>query len=354
MTEKKYEGRYVRVPERIEVDYPYVVLADFEHVFGRFEGVLGNTKVNEFEKKVSDVLTEASPDLANTVSLKVNSVIEEVEKRIEAEREKEDGVGVVMLDRYIKGNENGDFFRLEVSRGVNGGLVSRPGCADSVDEQFEALANWVLEGKYKKLIVVDDVLAFGDTLTPMLNGFKKLIPETELKVLVGLAASGGGWQGLERVKKETEVEIEAVVVVKAGEENEWTSGMAMPALRDFTFLGGKVDSEEVSGRKQNFPYFLPFSFPVISFMPKERRYEAGLKMIDISIAVVEEMNKELGRDLEIQDLLDAGFGVPSCNLDFLQRDMWVPNNEDSVWEYLQYSKNVLVKRAGDIKREMMK
>lgn len=353
MTEKKFGDKKIRVPERIEVDFPYVVLADFEHVFGRFEGILGDTKVDELEKKVASVLAKVSPDLTNFVSLKVKNIIEEVEKRIDKERRSGAKVGVVQLDRYIDGDEDGDYFRLDVSRGVAGGLVPRPGCDVGVDQQFEALARWALKGSYDQLLIVDDVLAFGDTLTPMLNGFKDLIPNTKLKVLVGLAASGGGWKGLERVVGETGVEVDAVTVVRAGEENEWTSGMAMPALRDFTFLGGKIRVNEETGVRENFPYFLPFSLPVISFMPKERRYDASVDLLNLSIEAVEEMGKKLGRDLKIQDLQDAGFGLPSVKLDCLQEVKWVPENSDSVWEYLQYCRYLLVSKATEIKREAL-
>ncbi len=354
MTEKKLNEKRSRVPERIEVDYPYVVLSDFEHVFGRFEGILGDKNVDEFERRVASVLSKASPDLTNFISLKVKNIIDEVEKRIEKERLSGEKVGVIQLDRYIDGDENEDYFRLEVSRGVTGGLVPRPGCEVEVDEQFTNMAEWVVAGNYDRLLIVDDVLAFGDTLTPMLNGFKELIPDTKLKVLVGLAASGGGWQGLERVISETGVEVEAVTIVKAGEENEWTSGMAMPALRDFTFLGGKIRNNDVSGVRENFPYFLPFSLPVISFMPKERRYEASVELLNLSIEVVEEMNKDLGRDLAMKDLQEAGFGLPSVKMECLQNDKWEPTSEDSVWEYLQYCKYLLASKSEEIKEEALK
>lgn len=353
MKERKIGEKKVLVPERIEVSYPYVVLADFEHVFGRFEGIIGDKKVDEFERKVANVLADASPDLTNMVKLRVKNVIDEVENRIEKERSAGGKVGIIQLDRYIDGDENGDYFRLEVSRGVVGGLVPRPGCNLSVEDQFRNMAEWVLNGEYDRLLIVDDVLAFGDTLTPMLNGFKELVPETKLKVLVGLAASGGGWKGLERVAEETGVEVEAVTIVKAGEENEWTSGMAMPALRDFTFLGGKISSDEATDRRQNFPYFIPFSVPVISFMPKEKRYDAGVSMLSISIEVVEEMNKNLGRDLVIKDLIEAGFGVPSIKLVCLQEFKWEPSENDSVWEYLQYCRYLLNEYSTEIKREVL-
>ena len=94
-------------------------------------------------------------------------------------------------------------------------------------------------------------------------------------MLVGLAASGGGWQGVERVTGETGVEVEAVTIVKAGEENDWTSGMAMPALQDYFWVEkyGQMKLPE----KAKLSLFLPFSIPVISFMPKERRYEGLLR-----------------------------------------------------------------------------
>lgn len=344
----------LEVPNKIEVSYPYVVLADFEHVFGRFESVLGKNKVDEFEKRVANVLADVSPDLTSFISLKVKKITDEVEARIVKERSIGERVGVVQLDRYINGDAIGDYFRMEVSRGVAGGLVPRPGCEVAVDDQFKNLAEWVVEGDYDRLLVVDDVLAFGDTLTPMLLGLKELIPETKLKVLVGLAASGGGWNGLERVREEAGVEVEAVTVVRAGEENEWTSGMAMPALRDFTFLGGKIWIDEKTGERLNFPYLLPFSLPVISFMPKERRYEASVKLMNISIEVVEQMSKNLGRVLTMQDLKKAGFGMPSVRMECLQEEAWIPESIDSVWEYLQYNKYLLESKAGEIIEEANK
>lgn len=353
MTEIK-GSKQSELPSKIEVTYPYVVLADFEHVFGRFETVLGNNKIDKFETRVANVLAKVSPDLTNFVTLKIKGVIDEVEARIKNERAKGGKIGVVQLDRYIDGDKAEDYFRIEVSRGVAGGLVPRPGCEIPVEKQFENLANWVVEGNYDSLLIVDDVLAFGDTLTPMLNGFKELSPKTKLKVLVGLAASGGGWNGLERVQNETGVEVEAVTVVKAGEENEWTSGMAMPALRDFTFLGGKIWTDENTGERLNYPYFLPFSLPVISFMPKERRYEAAVELMDISIAVVEEMDETIGRKMTMKDLQEAGFGMPSVKLECLQEDKWTPEKGDSVWEYLQYNKYLLESKAEEIKAEAAK
>lgn len=351
MVEKK--DKNIRSAERIEVDYPYVVLADFEHVFGRFESILGKISVDRYEREVAAILSDVSPDLTNFVGLEVKKIIDNLVERIESEVGGRSNVGVVQLDRYIGGyGEN--YFRLEVSRGVNGGLVARPGCDIGVDSQFANLAEWAIKGNYKRLLVIDDVLAFGDTLVPLLNGFKELIPETDLKVMVGLAASGGGWQGLERVNSETRVEVEAVVTVKAGEENEWTSGMAMPALRDFTFLGGKIAVEEGTGRRQNFPYFMPFSLPVVSFMPKERRYDASRRMMDVSIRVVEEMNSVLGRDLTIGDLQVAGFGTPSVKMECLQQVKWNPGTGDSVWEYLQYCKYLLEAYESQVRDEASK
>lgn len=354
MNEIKAEDRVLEVPKKIEGSYPYVVLADFEHVFGRFETVLGNNKIHKFESGVASILARVSPDLTNFVTLKIKGVIGEVEARIKSEKAMSGKMGIVQLDRYIDGDDSRDYFRVEVSRGVSGGLVPRPGCDVAVEKQFESLAKWVIDGDYDSLLIVDDVLAFGDTLTPMLNGLKELSPKTKLKVLVGLAASGGGWNGLERVQTETGVEVEAVTIVRAGEENEWTSGMAMPALRDFTFLGGKVWIDEETGERLNYPYFLPFSLPVISFMPKEKRYEAAVELMNVSIGVVEEMEKTLGRRMIMKDLQEAGFGMPSVKLECLQEDKWAPEREDSVWEYLQYNKYLLLSKEAEIREEALK
>lgn len=353
MKESILGKRLLKIPELIDSKYPYVVLADFDHVFNRLsETKLDKELIEIFEDKVINVLGKVSPEMTSFTSLNVGLIIEEVERRITKERNSGDKVGVVQLDRYINGDKAGDYFRLEISRGVSGGLVPRPGCDTAVEDQFKNLAEWVVGGNFNRLLIVDDVLAFGDTLTPMLNGFRELIPNTKLKVLVGLAASGGGWKGLERVL-EASVDVEAVTVIKAGDENEWTSGMAMPALRDFTFLGGKILTDKTTGRRLNFPYFLPFSLPVISFMPKEKRYDASLELMNVSIEIVEQMCREVGQDLTMQDLKEAGFGMPSIRMKCLQNEVWEPNMTDSVWKYLQYCRFLLQYKKQEVQKEAL-
>lgn len=298
--------------EKLKIEEKSLLSKDFSSAFASFEDILGVEIINEFNNKLANVLAETCHNRKN--------IVVDVEKIIEEDRCVGDRVGIVVLDRSIKGNKNGDYFKLDVVITSNGKLNSISDDGETIETQLGALTDWILEGKYEKLILVSKSVDSEDDLLLMINHLKSLIPYVEFSVF---------W-------KLSKFETDNI------------------SIKDFTFIGGKLELEERSNRKLNFPCFLPFSLPSDSIISEVIQYKTSLKLMDISIDIVEELNKKIGKALEIEDILDAGFGIPSSNLEELQDDMWVPNNEDDLWEYLQYCKHVLINKEEKIKRLISK
>lgn len=344
----------IDLPKVIESPYPYLVLGDLPEVGKRFLGEDSKAILN-LQKNIFEILNGARPEETTYIPVLTEKMNNELTDKIQKEMELLDGsLGVIEMDRYIaQGVEADNLFRVNVSRGVNGGLMPRPGTTRMPEDQVADLAEWAEKGNYKKLLFVDDVLAFGDTLTPLINMTKKLLPEADIEVLVGVAASGGGWGGKERVESETGVRVSALCVSKAGEENEWTSGMAIPTSRDFSLFGGKVAFNEEMGVGFSFPYFLPFSIPVVSFMEPQKRMGVSLDLMEASIKAVKEIENQFGLEMTLGDLARAGFGIPVSGLKCLQGDVISPRSSMKVTDYLGYYQALLEDKAVDIYNESM-
>lgn len=345
----------LELPKVIEKPYPYLVLGDLPEVGKRSFGD-SIEPILILQKTVFEILNRARPEATTYIPVLTEKMNEELTDKILEEMERLDGsLGVIQMDRYIAQEVNVDnLFRMNISRGVNGGLMPRPGTTRLPEEQVSDLAQWAATGKYKKLLFVDDVLAFGDTLTPLVQMTKELLPDAEMEVLVGVASSGGGWGGKERVEKETGIKVSALCISKAGEENEWTSGMAIPTSRDFTFLGGKVIYDKESGIDYSFPYFLPFSVPVLSFMESEKRMSISIDLMRASIESVTNIQNQYGLILTLGDLADAGFGIPVSGLKCLKDDVIQPRPTMKVTDYLGYYQALLEAKAEEISAEFTK
>ncbi len=350
--EKTMESLFTpELPNVIESPFPYLVLGDLSEVTKRLGVEIPAELVSRFQIMLFDILYDASPEGTTYIPTITEPLIRKIEDGIIDEILNSDGkVGVVQLDRYIGSDVDDErFFRLNVSRGVDGGLMARPGCSLSPEEQIGNLYKWATEGSYSKLLMVDDVLAFGDTLVPLINGIKEVIPDTEIGVIVGIASSGGIWGGLEKVYEATGVEVKAITVVKASEQNEWTSGMALPTARDFTFLGGKILSD---GKTQlNFPYFLPFSIPVLSFMSPDDRYETSQRLMDLTIEMVRALDNSNQKNITVGDLIKAGFGVPMSKMKCLSSEVVLPTDDTNLIDYMEYYRYLLETKQEDIKQE---
>lgn len=343
----------IDLPKTIENPYPYLVLGDLPEVGKRFVGEKVEP-ILRLQKSVFDILSKARPEATTYIPVLTEKMNTELTEKILEEMERLDGgLGVVQLDRYIAQEISDDnLFRMNVSRGVNGGLMPRPGTSRMPEDQVADLAVWAKEGNYKKLLFVDDILAFGDTLTPLIKMTQELLPDADMEVLVGVASSGGGWAGKERVENETGVKVSALCTSSAGDENEWTSGMAIPTSRDFTFLGGKVMFDKETGIDYSFPYFLPFSVPVISFMKPEKRMGVSFDLMEASIQAVEGIESQYGVVITLGDLANTGFGIPVSGLRCLQNDVIEPRPEMKLSDYLGYYQALLEGRTQEIVDEI--
>lgn len=353
--EKKFgEMVLVELPEKIESPYPYLVLGDLPEVGDRLLGFRSDG-VLELQRDVFRILEKARPSRATFYTALTEKMNRDVEKEIHRQEAELDGrLGIVQMDRYI-GQEIGgsNYFRLNVSRGIEGGLMPRPGTTALPEDQVRDLAIWAKSGGYEKLLFVDDVLAFGDTLSPLITMVKSVLPSAEMEVLVGVAASGGGWNGKERVEQETGVNVRAMCITVAGEENDWTSGMAIPTSRDFTFLGGKVKFDADRGYDFNYPYFLPYSVPVLSFMSRPKRMDISWELMNASRKSVIAINKERGCNLSLGELVSNGFGVPMINLQCLSGILIDPDPCTSVLDYLDYYQKIFERNYSMIHEEII-
>lgn len=345
----------LELPKLIENPYPYLVLGDLPEVGKRFLTEI-NEPILRLQRSVFEILEKARQEGTTYIPVLTEKMNDDLTMEIKKEMEIWDGsLGVVQMDRYIGQELSADnLFRMEVSRGVGGGLMPRPGTTELPEQQVARLAKWAKKGNYKKLLFVDDVLAFGDTLTPLIQMTKKLLPDAEIEVMVGVAASGGGWMGKERVEKETGVRVSALCVSKAGEENEWTTGMAVPTSRDFTFLGGKVMFNEDQEIDYSYPYFLPFSVPVLSFMRPERRVEVSENLMKASRQAVTDIEDQYGIRLTLGDLVMAGFGIPVSGMKCLTDDVIIPTLEMGLADYLGYYHALFEDKRQEIYEESMK
>lgn len=346
-------GNKHELPQIIEVPYPYIVIEDIPEVLRVMNKRIDKQTSLAVQEAVSLILGEAAPDGVTFITTKSTVLKCKLEREIRKEL-KTESTGVIQLDRYIcSGWKNDNLIRLNLSRSVSGGLSSRPGTLETPEEQIERLVQWAENGNYMKILLVDDVLAFGDTLTPLIQGLKAVLPEAEIEVLVGISSSGGGWGGRERVVEETGVNVRAMSIVKAGEKNDWTSGMALPTSRDFTFFGGKVLTNTESGIQFSFPYFLPFSVPVTSFMPIESRVVISRKLMDLSVIIAQTIDAELGRRVTLGEILSRGFGVPTTRLECLMGKALEINSSTSLSDYLMGYRNIFEENIEEISRESM-
>lgn len=312
------------LPRIIDTPYPYVVISDLSCVIDRISPNLEG-KATELQVELNSILKdvmptgstfyETSPD---DFGLRIKNIIYQEINR------SENNTGIINLDRYLCENmQNNLIYPINVSRGIDGGLVSRPGESESPEKQLQSLTKWCSANKFKKIIIIDDVLAFGDTLVPLINNLKNSLANTDITVLVGLASSGEAWSGIETVQEKTGISPQFVTMIKASPQTSFSSGMAIPTSRDFTFLGGKIASTEKG--KLSFPYFLPFSEPVISFMPTDKRIDCARNLLTFNKKLSNVIGMSLGRSLKISDLINAGFGVPYTRIDNLAKIMECPH-----------------------------
>lgn len=279
---KQNKNEIINPSRMIDTPYPFLVIEDLSFVSKRIAPQRLDRDIQYFQDGLNSILKANMPEGSTFCTFSAVDVNTQIEQIIKSEIENPyKKVGVANLDRYLcSGIKSDSIFQINISRNISGGLSSRPGETTSPEDQIKKLIRWTKDNSFQELIITDDVLAFGDTLIPFILNLQKGIPNTKIRALVGLASSGGSWSGIENVKSATDITPEFITMVKASPETNLTLGMALPTSRDFTFLGGKVAQK--GSTTLSYPYFLPFSIPVGSFMPQEKRVNSARELLALN------------------------------------------------------------------------
>lgn len=250
--------------------------------------------------------------------------------------------GVVLLDRYILPSEvTPNFFRLDISRDIRGGVTHRPCANQTPEEQIETLCHWININGFSEVVLIDDVLAYAETLPPIILHIQNEVPSCSCRVVVGLASSGGSWAGMEKVYQTTGVQVDCLTQIKSGFKTDFTSGMSIPPSRDYTIFGGKLSTHGASGIQISHPRILPFSVPSSSSMAIDKKVDGSRAFLKITYAFVKLIKEKLGRKLIFEDMTRSGFAISYTNIATLTEQMPVPQADDSVTESLEFAQRVL-------------
>ncbi|HUC89325.1 MAG TPA: hypothetical protein VMR45_00830 [Patescibacteria group bacterium] len=340
------------LPSIIDTPYPNVAIGDIYEVTSQFDPSIAQADVEIFEDLLAGIRKKYAPKNSTFYYVSATALSGVLEGIAEGETSRPDTrVGVVHLDKYIAaGSDNPDYFRLNVSRNSKDDLVPRVGTATPVEQQLAHLSDWM--GQYDELLFVDDVLAFGSTIPPIVNGLRAQNPHIHYRLLAGIAASGGEWRGIERVREDTGIETEYLTKVNASPAiKDGSTGMTIPVSRDLTVFGGKAGSD-TQGTRLSYPYFLPFSKPLVSLIDTPHRFEASEALLAFNERLVRFIGKRLGRSLRIGDLIENGFGYPHSSLESVGSDLEVPDNSTEISDYLDYARGVTVLKATNISKEL--
>lgn len=306
------------VAERIITPYPFVVLQDLGSTIPPLVPDFSQEQADEFEQNLFAIERQFAPDDSTFYTVNSQQLTADTQRLVNDYVASRSGrqVGVLCLDRDIFENRKGnDFYRLQLSRSPNQELVRRRNCSLTPDEQFEQLQAWVQNNEFDELVVVDDVLAFGETAEKIVGTVQMTKPNIQLQYVVGIASEGGSWRGSERAQELTGRDPIAVYTVAASEEIEGGSkGMAIPTSRDLTLLGGKSGKDD-TGEQRCYPYFLPFSKPLASIVRAEASAEASREFLLYNRTLFAELGRVAGRDIVLSDLALYAAGVPGTSLD---------------------------------------
>ncbi len=328
---------------QITSPYPYISLQDLGSVVGRLAPDMASSQVTVIENELHAIQKQFAPELATFYELDANELSLELEERVETELMRTDAkVGVISLDKEIaKTMDSSHIFRLNISRSSDNKLVARIGTRQSPSEQLDNLVEWVRHENYDELLFVDDVLAFGDTIPTLIDRLNLPINDIPIRLLFGIAASGGKWNGIQNVEQKTNISPEYLVRIEASPPVEGGStGMAIPTSRDFTFLGGKVGIGP-AGEQVSLPYFLPFSEPLKGIVRAGQEIAASRAVLDFNNTMFERIQISRRAVLTMGDIAVNGFGTPFTSVQRYHDKMSTPKAEMTVHEYINNIDNIL-------------
>ncbi len=331
-----------RLPEIIDAPYPRIAIGDIFDVASQFDDSLTNADVQSFQNRMFALQKKYAPPDSTFFAISSKNLVGPLEDlSLKESQRKDKKVAVVHLDRYISPDQNEPpFYRLNVSRGQNDTLVSRPGHNVPPEQQLIDLRNGLISSDTEEIIIIDDVIAYATTLIPLIENIRKELPEINIRVAVAIASSGGEWRGIEKIKEQTGIDVETLTTVKVSPKNEYSTGMSAPTSRDMTIFGGSLDSND--GKIKSFPHLFPFNIPKTSFMNIDQRYDCSLELLDLNIDLVTFLENRIGSSLTIQDLIDKGFGIPSIKIDAIKAKIPDPSEETLVLDYLNIIKKAAI------------
>lgn len=296
-----------------EGDRPYICLQDLELTVSRVAPELSLNTIANFESELFKIETEFAPETAQVTRVNATELTNELNQRAVEIRDEANGqIGVIYMDAEV-GTNDPLGARLNLSRAADGKVRARIGAELSSEQQFEQIATWIKENGYQSVLLVDDVLAFGDTLGMIAKEIKALSLDSDLKfrVLAGIASTGGVWQGVEKATAHG-FDVEYLQKAYAGGEIEGgTKGLAIPTSRDLTVFGGKVGLRTIAGMPTVHPYFLPFADPQASIIDAARKEHASAVLLEFNERLVTAIDDARGTPLLLSDVALKGFGIPA-------------------------------------------
>jgi hypothetical protein len=316
-----------------------VCLQDLESIVKRLVPKTPLTEITTLEDTLFDIQQEHAPE-GSTFYRKSAKTVASGLISIANKEAAQSGTGIVHMDKEIAAmHKNEESFSLNVSRANDNSLVARIGTTKTYQEQLTDLQEWATQKQYTELLFIDDVLAFGSTTSRLFTDISAQLPEVTIRLLVGLASSGGIWRGIQTLQEQVGIDPEYAIRIEASPEIEdVTKGMAIPTARDFTVMGGKL-MQLASGQTVTLPYFLPFCIPQYSFVKGSSVEQFSKQLLTFNTDMFAMLNDYANKNLTMQDLLNSNFGIPYTDIPEQQQKLAIPGGTVTVLDYLQEAKN---------------
>lgn len=327
---------FCRPEKTISTPYPFIAIGDLSEVVGRIDPTfLTDQMIKQFQNSLLCLQKEYAPVNSTFYYIDQSAMTRQIETEVRKDCQTGKKMGTINFDRYIfQSNTPENVFQMNVSRSPDGNLTTRPGSESSKEQQFERLANWLEQGQFEQIILVDDVVAFATTFPPIISLIRQTSPKTEISVLCGVCSSQGEWAGKEKLE-ELGVTVSALTLAQASPKIEGGSlGMAIPDSRDSTIFGGKIGWTADGSRSLSFPYFYPFSEPTSSLMTPEKNRQSSIRWLGYNKELIKYLEQKLGTKLTIGDLESAGFGVPYTSIQSVQERIDIPDKDMFITTYL--------------------
>ncbi len=310
--------------EEITTPYSYTLAMDLRPVMM----ALGQDCGIEQEKQLTKVVETYRPAKMDFRTTDMTEVYDWLVARAQDFLTDNLNSGVIVCDRFVP-SPSGNTFRLDLCRNPAGKLTNRPGTPES-DKQILLLKNWLKEKNLSQLLLVDDVLARGETAAKITNLVRQNKPDINIQAVFGAASFGGNdWSGLEKFQAQTGIAPETFMTIKAGDKTPWSTGMAFLLSRDFTILGGSIQDN------QNYPYFLPFNVPKTAIFPRENLLPASLELLQFNADLFRQTN------LTFSEINRAGFATAGTQLKFLKESFANSAPKEFVLDFIDYCQNLL-------------